>query len=102
MDHEHDDTGHADAEHADNEHDDTPTTDLECSSRGCRAPAAWGLLWNNPRIHTAERRKVWLACDEHRERLERFLGNRSFLKDTVPVDGLAEALAGLPGAPDEP
>lgn len=96
MDHE-----HADAEHADNEHDDAPT-DLECSSRGCRAPAAWGLLWNNPRIHTAERRKVWLACDEHRERLERFLGNRSFLKDTVPVDGLAEALAGLPGAPDEP
>ena len=55
-----------------------------CSSRGCRAPAAWQLLWNNPKIHTPDRRKVWLSCDEHRESLETFLGARGFLKDTVP------------------
>jgi hypothetical protein len=55
-----------------------------CSAKGCRADATWQLLWNNPRIHTSDRRKVWLACDEHRESLEAFLGARQFLKDTVP------------------
>ncbi|KGM17109.1 hypothetical protein N867_10075 [Actinotalea fermentans ATCC 43279 = JCM 9966 = DSM 3133] len=95
-----------DDEHVDDEQVNdaaaSDVSDLECSSRGCRAPAQWGLLWNNPRIHTPERRKVWLACDDHRERLERFLGNRSFLRDTVPVAGLAEALEGPHGAADEP
>lgn len=55
-----------------------------CSAKGCRADATWQLLWNNPRIHTSDRRKVWLACDDHRESLEAFLGARQFLKDTVP------------------
>lgn len=45
-------------------------------------PAAYALLWNNPRLHDAERRKVWLACAEHREQLEHFLGSRGFLKET--------------------
>ncbi|WP_325048931.1 hypothetical protein [Kocuria tytonis] len=51
-----------------------------CSRRGCRAPARWSLAWNNPRIHTPARRKTWLACDEHREHLADFLGQRGFLK----------------------
>ncbi|TIC87789.1 acetone carboxylase [Nocardioides sp. GY 10113] len=55
-----------------------------CSAKGCQAPAQWQLLWNNPKIHTPDRRKVWLACDEHRESLEVFLGARKFLKDTIP------------------
>ena len=58
---------------------------LVCSARGCSVDAAWGLLWNNPKIHTPERRKVWLACDEHLAYLPEYLGVRSFLKDTVPV-----------------
>ena len=58
---------------------------LTCSARGCRAPAAWGLRWNNPRLHPPERRKTWLACDDHRETLGAFLSTRSFLKETVPV-----------------
>ena len=66
-----------------------PTDDLDetlmCSGKGCRAEATWGLLWNNPKIHTPERRKVWLACDDHREHLETFLTLRDFLKQTVPV-----------------
>ena len=57
-----------------------------CSAKGCRADATWELLWNNPRIHKPERRKVWLACDEHRESLATFLGAGGFLKDTVPHD----------------
>jgi hypothetical protein len=61
---------------------------LTCSAKGCRADAAYGLLWNNPRLHTPDRRKTWLACEEHRESLGAFLSARGFLRDTVPVGEL--------------
>jgi hypothetical protein len=54
-----------------------------CSARGCRAPAAWQLRWNNPRLHTADRRKTWLACPEHRGTLGEFLTRRGFLREVV-------------------
>lgn len=57
-----------------------------CSSKGCTTAPAWDLLWNNPRLHTPERRKIWLACDEHRPTLSDFLGSRGFLKDVEPHD----------------
>ena len=67
-------------------------TDI-CSARGCTAPAKWALRWNNPKLHTPERRKVWLACDEHRVSLSDFLGARGFLKETVEhVDGADETV----------
>ncbi|WP_042370111.1 hypothetical protein [Streptacidiphilus neutrinimicus] len=56
-----------------------------CSAKGCRAAAAWVLAWNNPKLHTPERRKTWLACDEHRDHLSQFLDLRGFLKDVVPL-----------------
>ncbi len=56
-----------------------------CSAKGCREPAGWVLAWNNPKLHTPDRRKTWLACEEHREHLSKFLGARGFLKDTVPL-----------------
>lgn len=59
--------------------------DLVCSARGCRAAAAWGVLWNNPKIHTPSRRKVWLACVAHRASLENYLRVRGFLRDVVSV-----------------
>jgi hypothetical protein len=62
-------------------------TNLVCSAKGCTAPAAWELRWNNPRIHEPERRKTWLACDDHRESLSDFLGSRGFLRETEPVSG---------------
>lgn len=62
-----------------------PATTLVCSARGCRAEARWGLLWNNPALHTPERRKTWLACDQHRVTLAEFLSLRGFLRDVVPV-----------------
>ncbi len=55
-----------------------------CSAKGCQAQAQWQLLWNNPKLHTADRRKIWLACGDHRESLADFLGARGFLKDVVP------------------
>ena len=39
--------------------------ELICSAKGCRRHATWALRWNNPKLHDAQRRKVWLACDEH-------------------------------------
>jgi hypothetical protein len=55
-----------------------------CSAKGCQRAATWMLRWNNPSIHPPERRKTWLACDEHREHLAGFLGARGFLRETVP------------------
>ncbi|AUH43732.1 hypothetical protein CXR04_29360 [Streptomyces sp. CMB-StM0423] len=62
-----------------------------CSAKGCRAPAVWVLAWNNPKLHTPERRKTWLACEEHREYLSRFLGVRDFLKEVVTLADWQEA-----------
>lgn len=67
------------------------TGDVQCSRRGCRAAASWRLLWNNPRIHDAERRKVWVACDEHREHLADFLRARGFLRDVLPLGSADES-----------
>lgn len=58
---------------------------LTCSARDCRVDAAWSLLWNNPKLHTPDRRKSWLACDEHRATLGDFLEARGFLRDTVAL-----------------
>lgn len=69
--------------------------EAQCSRKACRSGAAWQLLWNNPRIHTPERRKVWLACDEHREWLEDYLQTRGLWKETVPF---TPAAAGRGGA----
>lgn len=65
-----------------------PADELVCSAKGCREQATWGLRWNNPRLHEPDRRKVWLACDEHRGHLEHFLGARGFHRDTVPAADL--------------
>lgn len=50
----------------------------ECSRAGCREAALWRVNWRNPRIHSPERVKVWVACDEHREFLETYLSSREF------------------------
>lgn len=67
---------------------------LVCSARGCRAPAVWALRWNNPRLHTPDRRKTWLACADHRTSLSEFLTLRGFLRDVVEVTDLDQ--------PDQP
>ena len=63
--------------------DDKTELDL-CSAKGCQAVATWQLLWNNPKIHTPDRRKIWLACDAHKESLGNVLGARGFLKEVAP------------------
>ncbi|WP_055585043.1 hypothetical protein [Peterkaempfera griseoplana] len=61
-----------------------------CSAKGCREAAVWVLAWNNPKLHTPDRRKTWLACEEHREHLSGFLGVRGFLKDVVALSEWAD------------
>ena len=60
---------------------------LICSAKGCGAPATWALEWNNPKLHEPDRRKTWLACEEHRDSLSAFLDARGFLRQATPVPG---------------
>lgn len=59
--------------------------DLICSAKGCRKSATFVLSWNNPKLHPPERRKTWLACDDHRESLASFLDARGFLRAVQPL-----------------
>jgi hypothetical protein len=63
----------------------TAPDELICSAKGCKQTAAWRLLWNNPSLHTPDRRKTWLACDDHREHLSQFLDARRFLREVREV-----------------
>ncbi|MDQ1620329.1 MAG: hypothetical protein QOE19_2898 [Actinomycetota bacterium] len=56
-----------------------------CSAKGCREVAAWVLSWNNPKLHTPDRRKTWTACADHRVYLTEFLETRGFLRETLSV-----------------
>lgn len=68
-----------------------PACDPMCSSRRCTAHATWALRWNNPRLHARDRRKTWLACDEHREHLTSFLQLRGFLREVEVLLARTEA-----------
>ena len=62
--------------------------DIVCSRAGCRDGAHWQVVWRNPRIHTADREKIWLACDEHVDFLRDYLAARDFpvaVRDGVPA-----------------
>lgn len=60
--------------------------ELVCSSKGCTSGATHRVEWNNPKIHTPDRRKTWLACDEHEPTLREFLGKRGFYRETLALD----------------
>lgn len=65
--------------------------ELICSARGCQQRATYQLLWNNPGLHTPDRRKIWLGCDEHEITLREFLSARGFWRESRAID---------PSAPD--
>jgi hypothetical protein len=64
---------------------------VQCSAKGCRADAVWQLRWNNPKLHTPEYRKTWLACPQHRETLGGFLDVRGFLREVSPFPAPSDA-----------
>ncbi len=65
---------------------------VQCSSAGCGADATWRVNWRNPRIHPADRVKVWLACGDHRATLADYLGTRGFPVIVTPLDSPAETV----------
>lgn len=66
----------------------TPAAPPVCSAKGCRREATAAVIWRNPRIHTAQRRKVWVACPDHVEHLRTFVDLRGFLIEVLAVDEL--------------
>lgn len=67
-----------------------PAPELTCSAKGCTAPATVEVRWNNPKLHTPDRRKTWLACPAHDDSLKSFLSARGFWRENVPL-GAADA-----------
>ena len=59
---------------------------MRCSAAGCTQPARFRVNWRNPRIHTEDRVKVWLACDEHDGNLHDYLASRGFPVQVTPLD----------------
>jgi hypothetical protein len=60
-----------------------------CSRAGCRVEARWRIDWRNPGIHAEDRRKTWLACDEHIDYLRGFLASRDFPLEVSALDSPA-------------
>jgi len=71
--------------------DVAPVDEHLCSAKGCRRTAGHAVIWRNPKLHTPERRKVWLACDDHRRSLADFVALRGFLIGVLAVEELTDA-----------
>lgn len=67
-------------------------TAVRCSAAGCTDVAVWRINWRNPRIHSPERVKVWLACQAHRDHLTGYLGSRGFPVLVTGADVVAESV----------
>ena len=54
----------------------------KCSRKDCNEAATIQIIWNNPKIHTPDREKIWLACADHEQYLVDYLKNRELFKTT--------------------
>ena len=50
------------------------------------------MNWRNPKIHTIDRVKVWLACDEHVGYLHDYLEARDFPVVVAPLGTVVESV----------
>lgn len=73
--------------------DEAETLPPTCSRAGCREAAVWRLNWRNPRIHSRDRVKIWLACESHLGFLQDYLTNRAF---PLVVTALSEPVRVVP------
>ena len=69
-----------------------------CSRAGCREQATWRIDWRNPRIHTGDRFKTWLACDEHVDYLRDYLASRDFPVEVAALGVVVERLGAVADA----
>jgi hypothetical protein len=67
--------------------------ELRCSRSGCREPATTNINWRNPTIHSIDRVKVWLACDDHREFFHDYFENRGFPVVLTPLGESVEVVS---------
>jgi hypothetical protein len=70
-----------------------------CSRSGCTDDAVWNVNWRNPKIHGADRVKIWLACGDHREFLSEFLAARDFPVQVTPLGVHLDRVPDGPAAP---
>jgi hypothetical protein len=63
-----------------------------CSRAGCDSPATSTVNWRNPKIHSVDRVKVWLACDDHVDYLRDFLDARDFPVIVAPLGRVVSAV----------
>jgi hypothetical protein len=63
-----------------------PLASTTCSRADCRNAGSWRLDWRNPRIHSTDRVKTWLACDDHVDYLREFLSARDFPLTVRPLE----------------
>lgn len=61
---------------------------MKCSRAGCTQAATQAIVWRNPKIHSVDRRKTWLACDDHIDTLRDFLAARDFPLEVKEVSEL--------------
>lgn len=66
---------------------------VRCSRAGCTNGATHTVNWRNPRIHSEDRVKVWLACDEHAPYLRDYLATRGFPVRLAPLGETVSRLA---------
>jgi hypothetical protein len=59
----------------------------KCSRAGCVEAASILIEWRNPKIHDADRVKLWSSCETHRSYLVDYLQTRGMylgVKDFEP------------------
>jgi len=62
------------------------TNELKCSRAGCEKSASFYIHWRNPKIHTADRIKVWLSCESHRQYFVDYLSMREFFLEAKIIE----------------
>jgi hypothetical protein len=60
--------------------------DLKCSRAGCQEQASWFIYWRNPKVHSEDRKKTWLACESHKEFFKEYLSMREFLLEAEIIE----------------
>jgi hypothetical protein len=68
-------------------------TGQQCSRAGCRETATWNVNWRNPRIHSVDRVKIWLACDDHADYLRDYLTTRDFPVVVTPLGETVDSVS---------
>ena len=69
-----------------------PLARLKSPDTSATAAATATVNWRNPRIHSADRVKVWLACDDHVDYLRDYLATRDFPVVVTPHDVTVDAV----------